>query len=61
MRNLKHSMNIKPDGMSEFQVYIKRERESYLKSLHDLSNNNNNLTHNFQARPGNVSFNLGSL
>ena len=40
MRNLKLKLNMPTQelgGMSDFQVYIMREREAYLKSLNDFS------------------------
>ena len=39
MRNLKMKLNLPSQdvGMSDFQLYIMREREAYLKSLNDLS------------------------
>jgi hypothetical protein len=40
MRNLKVKLNLptqEAGGMSDFQVYIMREREAYLKSLNDFS------------------------
>lgn len=38
MRNLKLGLNLRGEGgMSDFQLYLKRERESYLKSLNDIS------------------------
>lgn len=39
MRNLKLHMNMKPEagGISDFQLYIMREREAYLKNLNDHS------------------------
>ena len=64
MRNLKLQLNIKSEGtsaggMSEFQIYILREREAYIKSLNDVSTSfpmyNDNLNSHHK------SFNLGSL
>jgi hypothetical protein len=37
MRNLKLALNVRGEGgASDFQVYLRRERESYLKSLSDV-------------------------
>ena len=64
MRNLKLQLNLKSEGtsaggMSEFQLYILREREAYIKSLNDVSTSfpmyNDNLNSHHK------SFNLGSL